>query len=169
MTPRPTGRLENRDFGEAVVLDRTFRAPVADVWAAVTDPERMQRWIGTWTGDPTMGEVVFRMTAEGEDAGDEPVTIHECTPPHRLRVTTRAADAAQGWELELRLVEVDGVTTLTFAQSTAGEVPMDSVGPGWEYYLDRLVTDLEGGDVSTVSWDRDYFPAMQEHYRGLVG
>ena len=26
----------------------TFRAPIEDVWAAVTEPERLARWIGTW-------------------------------------------------------------------------------------------------------------------------
>lgn len=167
MSPRPTGRLEDRDFGEAVVLERSFRAPVTDVWAAVTEPERLRRWIGEWTGDPSTGHVVFRMTAEGEDAGPEPVTIHECSPPHLLRVTCSTGDGA--WHLELRLVEAGGLTTLTFAQSTAGEVPLDSVGPGWEYYLDRLAADLGGADVSAVDWDRDYYPVMQEHYARLRG
>ena len=26
---------------------RTFPAPIEDVWAAVTEPERLERWIGT--------------------------------------------------------------------------------------------------------------------------
>ncbi|WP_380168065.1 SRPBCC domain-containing protein [Jannaschia sp. R86511] len=167
MSPRPTGRLEDREFGEAVVLERSFRAPVDDVWAAVTEPARLQRWIGTWTGDPTSGEVVFRMTAEGEDAGPEPVTIHECSPPHRLRATVRTDGDDAEWHWDLSLAQTGDVTTLTFAQSTAGGVPVDSVGPGWEYYLDRLAADMSDQDVAAVDWDRHYYPAMQQYYRDL--
>lgn len=167
MSPTPTGRREDRDFGPAVVFDRTFRAPVADVWAAVTEPTRLQRWIGTWTGDPATGEVVFRMTAEGEDAPAEPLTIHECTPPTLLRATVSTGDTPTQWHWEIALAEDDGVTTLTFAQSMAGDVPVDDVGPGWEYYLDRLVADLSGGDVTAVDFERDYHPAMKEHYARL--
>ena len=57
----PAGRREVRDGTSYVVLRRTFHAPVEDVWAAVTEPERLARWIGTWTGDPASGEVAFRM------------------------------------------------------------------------------------------------------------
>lgn len=168
MSSTPTGRRETRAFGEAVVLERTFRAPVEDVWASVTEPERLQRWVGTWSGDPASGEVVFRMTAEGEDAADEPLTILECRPPHLLRAQVHVAgDATQVWHWELALSEHDGVTTLTFAQSTAGDIPVADVGPGWEYYLDRLVVDRDGGDVATVDWSRDYYPAMSGYYRDL--
>ena len=36
MSPTPTGRL----FGDDLVLTRTFRAPLDDVWASITDPAR---------------------------------------------------------------------------------------------------------------------------------
>ena len=58
-----TGRREGRGNHSLLVLERTFRAPVVDVWAAITEPERLERWIGTWTGDPASGSVLVRMTA----------------------------------------------------------------------------------------------------------
>ena len=42
------------------------RRPIESVWAAVTEPERLARWIGTWTGDPASGQVDFRMLFEGQ-------------------------------------------------------------------------------------------------------
>ena len=45
-----------------LVQTRTFAAPIEDVWAAITEPERLARWIGTWTGDPASGRVRFAMT-----------------------------------------------------------------------------------------------------------
>ena len=71
----PTGRREHRASGVAVVFDRTFEASAADVWAAVTEPALLERWIGTWSGDPASGVVAFRMTAEGDDVDEETTTI----------------------------------------------------------------------------------------------
>jgi hypothetical protein len=69
------------------------------------------------------------------------------------------------WQLELDLVEAGGITTLTFTQPDIDPAVADSVGPGWEYYLDRLVAVETGSDVAAVDFDRDYYPAMAEHYR----
>ena len=43
-----------------------------------------------------------------------------------------------------------------------------SVGPGWEYYLDRLVAAETGGDVGSIVWD-DYYPGQADHYRAAFG
>ena len=51
MTNPPSGRLVQSADGNAVVVSRTFRAPIEDVWASVTEPDRTARWFGTWTGD----------------------------------------------------------------------------------------------------------------------
>ena len=34
----------NNDLAEAVIIERTFNAPVARVWKALTDVEEMRRW-----------------------------------------------------------------------------------------------------------------------------
>ena len=161
-TPTPTGRREERDGTSYVVLTRTFRAPIDDVWAACTDPGRLERWIGTWSGDPGTGQVAFRMTAEGEDAPEEIQQILVCEPPRRL--VTRTESEGQAWQLELDLAEEGGVTTLTFAQVMSDPDLAENVGPGWDYYLDRLVAVHDGQGVDTVVWD-DYYPAMSDHYR----
>ncbi len=36
----PTGELE----GQQLTIERTFRAPIDDVWASLTEPERVARW-----------------------------------------------------------------------------------------------------------------------------
>ena len=77
----PTGYRETRDGHDVVVLTRQFPAAVEDVWAAVTEPDRLERWIGTWEGDPADGWVGFRMTAESPDASAGRMWIDECDPP----------------------------------------------------------------------------------------
>ncbi len=132
------------------------------MWAAVTEPARLERWIGTWTGDPASGQVAFRMTAEGEDVPEEVHRIVVCEPPRRLVTTSQTQ--GQVWQLELDLAEDAGVTTLTFAQVMSDPAMAESVGPGWDYYLDRLVAAETGSEVAAVVWD-DYYPAQAEHYR----
>jgi uncharacterized protein YndB with AHSA1/START domain len=173
-TREATGRVEVRDSTTYLVLERTFRAPVEAVWAAVTEPERLARWIGTWTGDPAAGEVTFRMLYEGDDAPPEWMRIDACDPPRHLAVTSEmpndgatGADPGGTWQMRLDLAEADGVTTLTFSQSLPVPELADSVGPGWEYYLDRLVVAEDGRDAASVVWD-DYYPALRGPYKELV-
>jgi uncharacterized protein YndB with AHSA1/START domain len=166
-TPTPTGRREERAGRQFLVMERRFEAPIDAVWAAITEPERLARWIGTWTGDPASGAVDFRMLFEGEGAAIEVFTIDACRPPTRLELTSTApfdGVTPVEWHLELDLVESGGVTTLTFAQSVPEPTMAESVGPGWEYYLDRLVTAEVGGDPATIDFD-DYYPSQSEHYR----
>jgi len=163
MTRPPTGNLHRIAGRLTLVLTRDYAAPIDDVWAAVTEPERMERWIGTWSGDPTSGSVRFRMTAEGEGVAEDEVQVRECDPPRRLAVTSRFGTAE--WHLELDLAEVDGVTTLVFSQPDVDPDDAHSVGPGWEFYLDRLGAALDGTDVARFDFEADYFPAMSGYYR----
>lgn len=135
-----------------LVFHRQFRAPIADVWAAITEPDRLARWFGTWSGDPATGRVRVQWTAE-EDAAAEEYVIDACEPPNHLRVHNDNPDPTQVWVLDLRLSEAGGVTTLVFAQLVDANVPVTDVGPGWQYYLDRLDVAFAGGDAGTVTWD----------------
>ncbi len=165
MSTPPSGHREVREGTDYVVLTRTFRASIEDVWSAVTEPQRLERWIGTWTGDPESGEVTFRMTAEGEDVEPETYRIEVCDPPRRLR--TNSWTQGQEWLLDLQLSQDGGTTTLTFAQAVTDPAIVAEVGPGWEYYLDRLVAAQAGDEVGAIDFEADYFPAMAEHYRAL--
>ena len=157
----PTGRIEIRDGQHVLVQTRTLRAPIEDVWAAVTEPDRLARWIGTWEGDPTSGRVHFRMLFEGEHPG-ETMTIRVCEPPRRLHVTSHVGD--EMWLLDLDLVHADGVTTFTLTQPGVTVEQASGVGPGWDYYLDRLVDAETGADPAQRDFERVYSPATSAHY-----
>jgi uncharacterized protein YndB with AHSA1/START domain len=161
--PTPTGRVADGPLGREIQLTRQFRAPIDAVWASMTESERLERWIGRWEGDPRTGRVDFYMTAEGEDPPAEEYRIEVCEPPHRFAGTTSVGE--DQWRLRFELSESDGVTTLLFAQAMVDD--LGNVGPGWEYYLDRLDAALGDGDVAAVSWDA-YYPAMRAHYDGLA-
>ena len=169
ITPRPTGRREERHGETYVVFERTFRAPIEDVWAAVTESDRMSRWIGEWSGDPASGSVTFRMTAEGDDVADETIWIDECVPPRRVVMrSAQPGESDETWAWEIDLAEADGTTTLTFAQGFTDPTMAESVGPGWDYYLDRLVAAETGTDLAAIDFV-DYYPAFAGHYRAELG
>ncbi len=163
MTPTPNGRVVRLADVLTLEIDRTFLAPIEDVWAAITEPERLARWLGTWRGEPADGHVWFRMLFEEGDS-EQQMEIRECRPPERLSVTSHVGE--QQWQLDVDLSERDGVTTLAFSQPGVDLDDVLSVGPGWEYYLDRLVAAESGGDLPALAdFERDYYPAMAEHYR----
>lgn len=162
MTTTPTGKLVGADLQ----LARSFTAPIDDVWRALTDSARLARWIGYYTGDPASGSVELFMTAEAD--GEPPpsvVLIDECAAPRLLAVTQGEGD--EPWRLRVELDESAGTTTLTFRHLGLRPEALELVGPGWEFYLDRLVAAETGGDVAAIDFDADYYPAMAEYYRSV--
>lgn len=106
------------------------------------------------------------MTAEGEDCPTETYRILACDPPRRLVVESGEPGADLVWRLELDLEHAGGVTTLRFAQRVEDSTAVENVGPGWEYYLDRLVAAEADADVGAVDFD-DYYPAQAADYQAL--
>ena len=166
----PTGRVEvdevdaGGEDGAArgrLVLERTFRAPIADVWASLTEPERFARWYGPMEGEPGPGRTITVTMAPEDEIVALPVTIIECDPP--ISFVVDLGDPARPWRISVVLGEADGITTMTFVQTLSDEVDTTEVGPGWEFYADRMTAALEGGEMP--DWDGDsYQDTLGPHY-----
>ncbi|SFP50530.1 Uncharacterized conserved protein YndB, AHSA1/START domain [Amycolatopsis arida] len=159
MSPTPTGRLLRTADGYDVVHTRTFRAPIDDVWASVTEPERTARWFGPWKGEAGPGRTVQVQMSYEDNAPWCDLRIDECEPPRRLAVSI--IDEAGHWRMELLLDESAGATELRFAQHLESTTGIGEIGPGWEYYLDALVAATKGEPRPNFD---DYYPAHREHY-----
>jgi len=160
MSPTPTGRLS----GDDLVLTRTFRAPIDDVWASLTDPQRTARWFGAWRGEAAPGRAIEVQMAHEEGQPWMTMTIDACEPPRRLAVSSR--DEHGGWYLDLALTEAAGVTELRFTQRLEDLKAAGEIGPGWEYYLDALVAAREDRPQPDFN---DYYPSMKEYYEAQAG
>lgn len=111
----------------SVVIRRSYDAAIADVWSALTEPNRMKRWFLPISGDLRAGGD-FQL--EGNAGGD----IIACEPPHLLKVTfggpTSLVELRLSPETEDRTsLQLEHTVPIEFAQSGAGAL---FVGPGWD-------------------------------------
>jgi uncharacterized protein YndB with AHSA1/START domain len=150
-----SGRIDGIE-ARTVRLERTYDAPIADVWDALTDPERIGRWFLPISGDYRVGG---RFQFEGNAGG----RILDCQRPTMLRVTWGFGEMAgpgEASEVEVRLTSAGEEATTLVLEHTA-VVPDEmwdrfgpgAVGVGWEGGLLGLSLHLQGGSVDDpVAW-----------------
>lgn len=132
-----------------VDLRRRLRAPIAEVWDACTDPERVRRWFLPLSGDLRPGGS-FQL--EGNAGG----TVLECEPPRRLHVTWEFGDLAPGLvALELTPVDEEEATELVLRHTVADDEHWAQYGPGavgvgWDLPLAVLAVLVAGGTPPTA-------------------
>ncbi|CAL9392039.1 hypothetical protein SUDANB95_01271 [Actinosynnema sp. ALI-1.44] len=163
MTPLPSATLVPTPTGVDLVLTRTFRAHVEDVWASVTDPERTAAWFGPWEGDAAPGRRIKVQMAFEEGQPWMEARIDACAAPLRLAVST--IDSYGVWKLELLLSEVDGETELKLVHHLKSVEGLGEIGPGWEYYLDRLAAVRAGRPAPAFD---DYYPSQKAYFEALA-
>lgn len=145
-----------------LVLRRQFTAPIDGVWASIVESDRLSRWFGTWSGDPSTGTVSVTMNAEAEPMPPAPFEIQVCEPPRLLSVS--ATDDYGTWRLEAELTEADGMTTLVLTQRDVDPGTVAETGPGWEWYLDRLVAAVHDGRMPTLEdFNVTYIPMASQY------
>ena len=154
MDPKPSGLLR----GDDLVLARTFRAAIEDVWTSVTTSESTARWFGPWEPAGDAKKIRIQMAfEEGKPWLDG--AIERCEPPRHLAVRTKGTYGEK--LLSITLSESDGTTTLEFAHHRVNRRAIGELGPGWEFYLDMLVASLEGLPLPAFE---AYYPAQKAYF-----
>ena len=136
---------------EPLVVRREIQvaAPPSTVFAFLTDPEKILRWMGTEaTVDPHPGGI-YLVNVGGKSVARGSFT--EVIPVHRLAYSF-------GWEgrenvppgsslIEIDLLDRDGGTLLRMAHSGLPDAQeCASNEEGWTHYLGRLGVAAAGGD-----------------------
>jgi uncharacterized protein YndB with AHSA1/START domain len=152
---KPTGRIAGNDL----ILTRTFRAPIEDVWTSVTTSESCARWFGRWEGDARPGKTIRLQMLHEKGEPWTNVTIETCVAPRHLAVTTK--DDWGEWRLELTLEQTGDITTMTFVHHLSDKKLAGDTGPGWEYYLDMLVAAHAGQPLPKFE---DYYPSQKQYF-----
>ena len=122
----------------AVTLQRHYPAEVADVWQAITDPDRVRRWFLPLSGDLREGG---NFQLEGHAGGD----ILRCEPPGHLVVTfggeSSIVDVVLSGDEDQTLLQLTHSVPIELAGSGAGAL---YVGPGWDGALMGIALHLAG-------------------------
>lgn len=133
---------------EAVHAEIQVAAPQATVFAFLTDPDKLVRWVGSARTEPRPGGIYLVNVREKHSARGE---FTEVIPVHRLAYSF-------GWEgrpdvppgsslIEIDLVEKDGGTLVHFTHSgLPNEEERVAHAKGWKHYLGRLAIAAGGGD-----------------------
>lgn len=83
---RILGSLGSAGGRGVVRMEDRFETDVDDLWSAITDPDRLARWLGEIEGDLRLGgEFRAHYYASGWQGTGR---IEVCEPPHRLLVTS---------------------------------------------------------------------------------
>ncbi|WP_293676318.1 SRPBCC family protein [uncultured Phenylobacterium sp.] len=130
---------------KAMVATRTYDTDAADLWDALTNPERIPRWFSPVTGDLRLGG---RYQIEGNAGG----AIERCDAPEALDITWEFA-GGKSW-VTLRLAAEGAGTRLTLehimlARDMAGDhfqqFGPGAVGVGWDLSFLGLGLHLASG------------------------
>ncbi|MBO0608350.1 SRPBCC family protein [Myceligenerans salitolerans] len=130
---------------KTVVARRTYDAERADVWDAVTNPERLPRWFAPVSGELDLGG---RFQIEGNASG----TVESCTAPESFGITWEFGGGTS-W-VTVVLTEADGGTTLELTHESAVDPDFwarygpGAVGVGWDLGLMGLGLHLATGEAN---------------------
>jgi uncharacterized protein YndB with AHSA1/START domain len=138
-------------MNEPLMLQREVQiaAPPSTVFAFLTDPEKIMRWLGTEaTMEPHAGGI-YLVNVGGKNPARGSFT--EVIPVHRLAYSF-------GWEggekvppgsslIEIDLIDQKGGTLLRLTHSGLPDAEVcANHDKGWAYYLGRLALAAAGGD-----------------------
>lgn len=157
---RTLGTLRAADGTGIVRLEDRFDTDAEDLWSALTDPQRLARWLGDVDGElHEGGRFRARFFASGWEGTCH---VEVCAPPQRIRLLTRSEGEPDG-VFEVTLTP-DGDQTVLVIEDRG--VPLDQIaayGAGDQIHLEDLAAYLAGGERCDVRqrW-QELHPPYQE-------
>jgi uncharacterized protein YndB with AHSA1/START domain len=157
------GSIREVDGKGTVRMEDRFATGVDDLWSALTDPDRLARWMGAIEGDLRLGgEFRARFTSTWEGNG----RVDVCDPPRRLAVTLHDEDGETVVAAELT---PEGEYTRLVVEERG--FPLNVVaahGAGWQAHIEDLEAYLAGRPAGDwpARW-KELSPAYADRAAGL--
>lgn len=127
------------DKGIVQMRDR-FATSIDDLWSALTEPDRVARWIGEIDGDLKVGGTFnARLTSHWEG----PARVDVCDAPRRLVITMRPGQDDETI-FTAQLSEADSGTDLVIEESGLPLSEIYAHGAGWQVHVEDLATHIAG-------------------------
>jgi uncharacterized protein YndB with AHSA1/START domain len=157
---RILGSLRSAEGKGVVRMEDRFDAAIDDLWATLTDPRRLVRWLGDVEGDLRLGgEYRFHFFSSGSKGVGR---VEACEPPRRLLVGFKDDDAPFDEAIEAMLT-ADGEQTLLVVEERG--MPLDQLaayGAGIQIHVEDLAASLAGRERcdAAARW-RELLPAYE--------
>lgn len=137
----------------ALTLERRFRTDPADLWEAITDPDRLARWFGEIVTLPRApGDPLVVRLGEEDGAGLAEGTLTACEPPGRLGYDWAFGGTRSRVRVDL-VPGGEGTTLLRLHHTRLAPGHLVGYGGGWEEGLTVLAAQLAGGSAGAVPPD----------------
>lgn len=159
--------------GEAsVTFRRRYPTDAADLWEAVTSPERLARWLGPVRGDLRPGGAYELRMGADEPGSDQNATgvVRSCDPPRSFAVEW-CFPGERPSEVEVRVEPAEAGeqggagAVLVLVHTRLEDRQAIGYGAGWHTALDQLADHLAG--IGVRDWDAR-FTALLPAYRALA-
>jgi len=157
------GSLHSVDGKGVVRMEDRLDTGIDDLWAALTDPDRLAQWYGEVEGELFQGgEFRVRIALSGERTGQ----VEVCEPPQRLLLTMRDPDPKPGQPEqtvnEAQLIAEGAQTRLVWEVRGMPVNLLPAYGAGIQIHVEHLADYIGGGELRNVEarWT-ELFPAYE--------
>ncbi|MFC0003413.1 SRPBCC domain-containing protein [Micromonospora siamensis] len=157
---RILGTLGSTDGKGVVRMQDRLDSPLDDVWTALTEPERLARWLGTVEGDFVLGG---ELRAQFFDGWEGTGRVEVCEPRQRVLVVTRHHRQSYEQATEITLAADGDGTVLVWEERGMSMEHVAPYGAGVQVHVEDLAGYLAGrerGD-GEARW-KELFPAYEE-------
>jgi uncharacterized protein YndB with AHSA1/START domain len=155
---RVTGALQSVDGRGVVRMEGIYETDIDDLWSALTDAQRLARWIAEVEGDLRLGGA-FRATFTSGWEG--PGRVDACDPPRHLLVTMTPGGEEET-VIEAVLVADGDQTRLVVEERGLPLEELAAHGAGWQAHLEDLAAHSAG--LEPTAW-RNRWTELTPSYR----
>jgi uncharacterized protein YndB with AHSA1/START domain len=150
------GVLRAETERRGVRFERRYAAPVEEVWAALTRPERLARWLAPGAIEAHVDGTVHLDFGEG---GLVTGRVLACRPPTLLEFEWRFPGETES-VVRIELSRAGDETRLVLDHRALAEGHATGYSAGWDAYLASLNDHLAGGEGS---WDTRFAEALPRY------
>jgi uncharacterized protein YndB with AHSA1/START domain len=155
----PLVEVEGPENRRLVSLRRSFRAPIEELWSALTEPDRVRCWFAPAKIEPRVGGRIELEHYDGSVMMEGMVRVFEPPRVFEYDWVSRHQTSIVRYELE-----PDGEhTRLTLTEYRLTDAALDRRAPGWHHNVERLDAYLERGAAQMPDLDR--WRSLREVYR----
>jgi uncharacterized protein YndB with AHSA1/START domain len=143
---RILGNIRQENGRGTIHVEDLYPTDIDDMWSAISEPERLRRWLVDVEGDTAIGgSFTARFTSGWEGSG----RVDVCDAPHRLVVTM--FDEGADETVTEAILTVEGTGTRLVIEERG--LPLDEYaghGSGWQAHIEDLALYLAGKE--TTNW-----------------